>query len=527
MTWSSTMTPYLQLLRPAYRSACILLLLTIASALVFGMVEPICQTYLVNSIADRRLTAFVTVAVLLVVINMASRGLTYLIGVCSQNVKQIVTRTTVLNALSAFYQLPFADVIAHDRRYFIARTYDEPTQLANEVVDTLVAISRTLITFLGAGAVAIWLSWKVALVVTAVVPWLLRITKRSGTQLTQMSTALSEHEAELKAGFGRAVDGHITVNLFGLLEEVNQYLTSALDSTLNLTQARVRYAARFQAISSISFGYAELVVSLGAGLQVVRGQLSVGGLFGFMSAYFRAVTSASTLLSQLPEAAKIRSRIERRRHFGDPPQPKLPIRMSDGIRLKDVAVGYGDVAVLERATIHVESGRRIQITGPNGSGKSTLAYAMTGLLAPMTGAIEIPPLERVSALLMPFGFVPGTVYDNLAFERQPGVWQTRCLALANQFNVRMLMDRDPATLSQGEQRKIQVLMTLMKDAELYLFDEPLANIDESSKPVLMKCILDGTQGRTLIVIMHGEEKFRPLFDLQYDIRAIGARVRVD
>jgi len=67
-------------------------------------------------------------------------------------------------------------------------------------------------------------------------------------------------------------------------------------------------------------------------------------------------------------------------------------------------------------------------------------------------------------------------------------------------------------LSEGEKKKCQIVMTLLKDADIYVFDEPLANIDVESRDVVMRAKFEHTQGKTMISIMHGDEKYRDLFD---------------
>ncbi|MCK5582469.1 MAG: hypothetical protein KAI33_01695, partial [Elusimicrobiales bacterium] len=63
----------------------------------------------------------------------------------------------------------------------------------------------------------------------------------------------------------------------------------------------------------------------------------------------------------------------------------------------------------------------------------------------------------------------------------------------------------------GQKKKVEVVMGLMKNAGLYVFDEPLANVDEESKGKIMKHIFDRSKNSALIVIMHGDNKFHEQF----------------
>lgn len=124
----------------------------------------------------------------------------------------------------------------------------------------------------------------------------------------------------------------------------------------------------------------------------------------------------------------------------------------------------------------------------------------------------------MSALLLPFGFVPGTVRDNISYERLSSARRAVADDLAARFGLAGRLDQDPVNFSQGEQRKCQVLMTLLKEADFYVFDEPLSNVDPESKAAIMDAILTMTRGCGLLVILHGDGSFKPLFDTALDIR---------
>ena len=74
------------------------------------------------------------------------------------------------------------------------------------------------------------------------------------------------------------------------------------------------------------------------------------------------------------------------------------------------------------------------------------------------------------------------------------------------------LDQEVTELSAGQRKRLEVLMGLLKPADLYIFDEPLAGIDVESKEVVMQTLFRETQGKTLLVIMHGDEQYQRHFD---------------
>src|SRR5262249_18871097 len=80
------------------------------------------------------------------------------------------------------------------------------------------------------------------------------------------------------------------------------------------------------------------------------------------------------------------------------------------------------------------------------------------------------------------------------------------------------MDKSQEELSAGEKKKVEVAMCLLKEADAYLFDEPLANVDVESKATIIRLILERARGKTLIVIMHGDAEFHARFDRVLDVQ---------
>jgi ATP-binding cassette subfamily B protein len=67
-------------------------------------------------------------------------------------------------------------------------------------------------------------------------------------------------------------------------------------------------------------------------------------------------------------------------------------------------------------------------------------------------------------------------------------------------------------LSAGQQQKLALSLALSQEADLYIIDEPLANLDPESRDIAINLILERTKGKTLILVMHGSEEYHKLFD---------------
>jgi ABC-type multidrug transport system ATPase subunit len=118
-------------------------------------------------------------------------------------------------------------------------------------------------------------------------------------------------------------------------------------------------------------------------------------------------------------------------------------------------------------------------------------------------------------------FVPGTVRDNLSFVGPAAKGETLD-RLAREFGLDGHLDKEASELSAGQRKKLEVIMGLSKEAEVYVFDEPLAGVDIGSKDKVIGEIFRRTEGKTLVVIMHGDGQFHQLFDRVVDLEVIAS-----
>jgi ATP-binding cassette subfamily B protein len=86
--------------------------------------------------------------------------------------------------------------------------------------------------------------------------------------------------------------------------------------------------------------------------------------------------------------------------------------------------------------------------------------------------------------------------------------------LLSAFNLRnnAVLEAFADELSAGQQQKLALSLALSREADLYVIDEPLANLDPESRDIAMRLILERTKGKTLVLVMHGSEQYHKLFD---------------
>jgi len=160
--------------------------------------------------------------------------------------------------------------------------------------------------------------------------------------------------------------------------------------------------------------------------------------------------------------------------------------------LRDVHKRFGATEVLKGISLEMGSGEFTVLVGPSGCGKSTLLNIVAGLDQPSAGTIEIggrvvndvAPKDRdIAMVFQSYALYPSmTVRQNITFGMEcrhvPKKEQEAALAnVARLLQIEPLLGRKPAQLSGGQRQRVAMGRALVRDPLLFLFDEPLSNLD--------------------------------------------------
>ena len=194
------------------------------------------------------------------------------------------------------------------------------------------------------------------------------------------------------------------------------------------------------------------------------------------------------------------------------------------IRLHDVTLGYGGHPAVHHLSGAIAAGARLAVIGPNGAGKSTLLRALTGLLQPLGGRIEMPAGVRVAYLPQQATLERDFPADVGEFAAM-GLWR-ECGALgglnaAQRARVHEALEavglqgwaRQPLeALSGGQLQRVLFARLLLQDADVLLLDEPFAGIDERTCDDLLALAHSwSAQGKTLVAVLHDARQVRAAF----------------
>ena len=162
------------------------------------------------------------------------------------------------------------------------------------------------------------------------------------------------------------------------------------------------------------------------------------------------------------------------------------------VEIRNIRKNFGTVPVIHGVSIEIQDGEFVILVGPSGCGKSTLLRMIAGLESVSGGELrigpkvvnDVPPKERdIAMVFQNYALYPHmTVADNMAFslklKRAPKTEiKSRVERAAEILGLGKLLDRYPRQLSGGQRQRVAMGRAIVRDPQVFLFDEPLSNLD--------------------------------------------------
>ncbi len=203
--------------------------------------------------------------------------------------------------------------------------------------------------------------------------------------------------------------------------------------------------------------------------------------------------------------------------------------MSYSVEIKNLDLSFGAVKVLRNLNLNIHEGEFLVLLGSSGCGKSTLLNCIAGLLEVTDGQIHIKgknvtwaePSERgIGMVFQSYALYPQmSVKGNLSFGLKNAKFpkaeiEERVARAAGILQIEPLLDRKPAALSGGQRQRVAIGRALVRDVDVFLFDEPLSNLDAKLRADLRVELkrLHQQLENTMIYVTHDQVEAMTLAD---------------
>ena len=410
------------------------------------------------------------------------------------------------------------------------------TALLQALIGSAVSVwARSALLALGALAMLVVTSLKLALIVVAVVPLVVLPLVLFGRRERTLARSAQDRVADLAAYAEETVNALRTVQAF-THERVDRRAFGArvgASRVAALRRAGIR-AGLIAAVILLGFGAITFSLWVG-GLEVVAGRLTGGALSAFV---FYAVVVASSVASMSElwgevqraagSAGRIAELLAEQPGIVTAARPlALPASASSGARVRFEGVRFcypsrPGVAALNGFDLDVAPGETVALVGPSGAGKTTVLQLLLRFYDPAEGQVTLDGVNvraaDLDAVRGRMALVPqdpvifgADVWDNIRYGR-PGAGDADVVAAAEAASAGFLhelpegfgtfLGERGVRLSGGQRQRVAIARAVLRDAPLLLLDEATSALDAESEAAVQGALARLSEGRTTVVIAH-------------------------
>lgn len=401
------------------------------------------------------------------------------------------------------------------------------TNVVNFLTETLPSALSVLAMFIGAFSYLASMEWRLAVLVAAMVPLFVLVSKIYIRQMRGLTRQVRDSDSKVQAFMQEITQNRMLVKTL----ESGGFMINRLESTQSELRRNVVRRTSFSVFSNfiLNFGFTlgYLVAFLWAAVRMSAGTLSFGGMTAFLQLVSKIQGPARSLTKLVPAFVSVFTAAERLMELEEDPLEEQgdPIVLDApcGVRLDNVSYAYqdGDSNVIDNLSFDFRPGCCTAILGETGAGKTTLVRMLLALLQPQSGSLHIynnveerqlTPRLRANFVYVPQGntLLSGTIRENLCLGKHNATDEEMREALIKScaefvFDLPDGLDTACAEkgggLSEGQAQRICIARALLRNRSVMLFDEATSALDPDTERRLLKNIL-ASHDKTIIFITH-------------------------
>ena len=426
----------------------------------------------------------------------------------------------------------------------MARVMSDTNRIGGVFAWSLVDIFWSSAYVLGSMAVMLFLNWKLALLIIAVVPVIALLTLYFQKKILHINRKARRINAEITRHYNEGISGAKTSKTL-VIEDQNTQAFREVTSRMRSTMVRgVLLNAVYVPIIGFLTALAVAFVITGGGSMVLWGDIGIGELTIFVNFALGIADPVQTLARTISNFISTQANIERvsalmelKPQITDTPEvierygtsfdPKRENwePLIGHITFDDVTFRYPDGTenVLEHFNLDVPAGSTVAIVGETGAGKSTLVNLACRFFEPTGGRILIDGKDyrersqlwlhsNIGYVLQTPHLFSGSVKENIRYGRLDAtdeeIVQAAKLVNAHQFIIRMEQGYDSdvgeggGQLSTGEKQLISFARAVLANPRIFVLDEATASIDTRTEALIQEAISTMLTGRTSFLIAH-------------------------
>ncbi len=455
---------------------------------------------------------------------------------------RVVTFTSVTeNMLASMRQAAYNKLIQMPMTFFSksqvaelnSRIATDITQISDTFTTNIAEFLRQFIIIVGGIIIICFMSWKMAMVMLAIIPVIAIITMFFAKYIRKLSKETQDKVAESNVIVGESLQGIANVKSFtNEGYEINRYKNKVNEIKQIAIKGGIARGSFFSFIIFCLFGAIIFIVWYGIQL-TLKGAISATDMVSFLMYTLFVAASIGGIADQLAAIQRAIGATERVMDIidGTPEMINLTLnknkeRLKGDISFDNVSFYYDtrpDFQVLHNISFTANKGETVALVGPSGSGKSTIASLVLRFYDPKSGLIKIDDKDAgqydLTELRNNMAIVPqdvllfgGTIKENIEYGK-PGASIQEITEAARKANALEFIDSFPQKfetvvgdrgiqLSGGQRQRIAIARAVLKDPSILILDEATSSLDSESERLVQEALDQLMIGRTSIVIAH-------------------------
>ncbi len=435
------------------------------------------------------------------------------------------------DALSAVLRQSLAWHERHRAGDLLVRLCGDAQSLRLLLIEGVFSLGREVLVLVGTLVVMAFVDWRLTLAAVAVLPVIAILSALFSVKLRTAARKQRKKEGLLASSAHETLAAVPVIQAYGLSEQATGSFAAQNRKSARAGRQATRLEGRLGAATDIALAMGTAFVLWLGVIRVQAGALSPGELIVLLT-YVRSVYRpirkglgrSAAMIKAAASGERVLELLDAEPDLVEPAQPVQLERARGAVTLRGVCFSHdGREQVLDGIDLHIEAGQHVAIVGGNGAGKSTLATLIARLRDPSQGEVRLDGVDlrmlslgttraHVAMVFQEAMLFEGTLRENIALGRLDADAAAVELA-ARRAGVQAFATRLPdgldtpvgprgADLSGGERQRVALARALLRDAAVYVFDEPTTGLDAASEAMLRDEILPALAGKTVLLITH-------------------------
>ena len=404
----------------------------------------------------------------------------------------------------------------------------EVTELAHHGPENILICSLTIF---GALAIMFTLDWRLALVLTVILPVCLWFTMAQRVKMKKANIEVKRKTAQIYAAIESSISGIRTAKAFANEDQESEKFEQANAMFRGSKVEYYKAMGLFMSGMEFTTSIAQAAVIAVGGVFIMRGTMSYIDLLTF-TLYVSTFVTPVKKLAQFAEVymqgtagfSRFLEIMRTEPTIKDAPDAKELGNVRGDIEYKNVSFDYGSgVPVLDNINLHIRPGESFAVVGPSGGGKTTLCQLLPRFYDVCSGSITIDgtdirsvtqaSLRRNIGLIQQDVFMfAGTIRENIRYGR-PDATDEEIVQAAIRAEIHSeIMDMPDGydtyigergvMLSGGQKQRISIARVFLKNPQILILDEATSALDTVTERRIQDSLDKLAQGRTTIIIAH-------------------------